>query len=73
MLYYVSREKYKRETYKMNTKMGDLVKVRDNAINTATIACQLDKEKRYEEALNKYIESLGYFNHVVKCKLYIIT
>jgi len=28
----------------------------------------LDKEKKYEEALRKYIESIEYFNHVLKCK-----
>ena len=56
----------------MNTNMGDLVKMRDNAISIAAIACQLDRDKRYEEAFNKYIECLGYFNYVVKCKLYII-
>jgi len=72
MLYYVDREKYKKETYKVNTNIGDLVRMRNNAISIAVIACQLDKQKRYEEALKKYIECIKCFNHVIKCKLYII-
>jgi len=72
MLYYVDRGKYKKETYKMNTKMGDLVRIREKAISIGTIACRLDREKRYEEAFKKYIECIKYFNHAFKCKLYII-
>ena len=72
MLYYVDKEKYKRKTYKINTNMGDLVKIREKAISIGAIACQLDKEKRYEEAFKKYIECIECLKHVIKCKLYII-
>ena len=47
--------------------MGDLVGIREKAIKAGTLACQLDKEKKYEEAFQKYIESIEYFNHVIKC------
>jgi len=72
MLYYVDREKYKKETYKVNTNMGDLVRIRDKAISIGDIAYQLDKEKKYEEAFKKYIECIEYLRDVIKCKLYII-
>jgi len=52
--------------------MGDLVRIRENAISIGAIACQLDKEKRYEEALKKYTECLDHFSHILKCELYII-
>ena len=48
--------------------MGDLVAIRDKAIKAGMLACQLDKEKKYEEALSKYIESVEFFGHVIKCK-----
>ncbi len=47
--------------------MGDLVAIRDKAINIGKLACQLDKEGKYEEALRKYIESIEYFRHIIKC------
>jgi len=47
--------------------MGDLVAIREKAIKSGTMACQLDKEKKYEEALPKYIEAVEYFSHVIKC------
>ncbi len=47
--------------------MGDLVAMREKAIKTATLACQLDKQQKYEEAVGKYIEALSYFSHVIKC------
>ncbi len=47
--------------------MGDLVAMRDRAIKTASVACQLDKEKKYDEAFHKYVEAMEYFNHVIKC------
>jgi hypothetical protein len=47
--------------------MGDLVAIREKAIKAGTIACSLDKEKKYDEAFPKYLESIEYFNHVIKC------
>ena len=47
--------------------MGDLIAMRDKAINAGKLACKLDSEGKYEEALRKYIESLDYFRHVIKC------
>lgn len=47
--------------------MGDLVAVRNRAIETGKKACDLDKDHKYEEAFNKYIESIELFQHVVKC------
>ena len=49
--------------------MGDLVAMRDKAINTGKQACQLDKDGKFEEALRKYIESIEYFQHITKCKM----
>ena len=72
MLYYVDREKYKKETYKMNTNMEDLVRIREKAMSIASIAYQLNEEKKYEEAFKKYIECIECLKYVVKCKLYII-
>lgn len=46
--------------------MGDLVAIREKGINTASLACKLDKEKKYEEAFRKYIEAIEYFTHVIK-------
>ena len=48
--------------------MGDLVAIRDKAIKAGNTACQLDKDKKYEDALPKYIESIEYFSHAAKCK-----
>lgn len=47
--------------------MGDLVAVRNKAIALGKAACDLDKEKKYEEALSKYIDSIENFKHVIKC------
>jgi len=47
--------------------MGDLVAIRNKAIDCGKQAAQLDKESKYEEALNKYIESIEYFRHLMKC------
>jgi hypothetical protein len=47
--------------------MGDLVGMRDKAMKIGSVACDLDKEKKYEEALRKYIESIELFKHVIKC------
>lgn len=47
--------------------MGDLVGIRNKAIVAGKAACELDKEKKYEEAFAKYIESIELFNHVIKC------
>jgi len=49
--------------------MGDLVGIRDKAMKAGSIACELDKGKKYEEALKKYIESIELFKHVIKCTL----
>jgi len=49
--------------------MGDLVAIRDKAIKIGKQACQLDTEKKYEEALRKYIEAIELFQHVCKCNL----
>ena len=49
--------------------MGDLVGIRDKAIKIGQTACTLDKEKKYEEALPKYIEAVQLFGHVIKCNL----
>lgn len=48
--------------------MADLIAVRDKAIKAGAVACQYDKEGRYEEAFRKYIESMEYFKHLLKCK-----
>lgn len=47
--------------------MGDLVAVRNRAMEAGKKACEFDKEHKYEEALSKYIESIELFQHVVKC------
>ena len=47
--------------------MGDLVGIRDKAIKIGQYACQLDKDKKYEEAFTKYIEAIELFKHVMKC------
>ena len=47
--------------------MVDQVGLRDKAIGYANEACKLDKEKRYENALAKYIQAIEYFNLVIKC------
>jgi hypothetical protein len=47
--------------------MADLISVRDKAINAGKQACQYDKDQRYEEALKKYIDSIEYFQHLLKC------
>ena len=49
--------------------MGDLIGMRDKAIKIGQQACQLDTEKKYPEALSKYIESLEIFRHVLTCTL----
>lgn len=49
--------------------MGDLIKIRDKGIKIGADACKLDKDKRYEEAFNAYIESIELLKHVIKCKL----
>eukprot|EP00826_Nyctotherus_ovalis_P039290 TRINITY_DN376_c0_g1_i10.p1 TRINITY_DN376_c0_g1~~TRINITY_DN376_c0_g1_i10.p1 ORF type:complete len:401 (-),score=131.74 TRINITY_DN376_c0_g1_i10:228-1430(-) len=46
--------------------MGDLVGIRDKAMKIGSAACELDKAKKYEEALKKYIESIELFQHVIK-------
>ncbi len=47
--------------------MGDLVAMRDKAIDIGKQACQYDKEGKFDEALRKYIEALEYFQHLMKC------
>lgn len=47
--------------------MGDLVGIRDKAMKIGSTACELDKQKKYEEAFRKYIESIELFKHVIKC------
>lgn len=47
--------------------MGDLVAIRNRAIALASDACALDRDKKYQEAFDKYYESIKQFNHVIKC------
>ena len=47
--------------------MGDLVGIRNKAMKIGSEACQLDTDKKYEEAVKKYIESIELFKHVIKC------
>ena len=51
--------------------MGDLVAIRNRAIEAGRKACEFDKEHKYEDAFSKYIESIELFQHVIKCKLFI--
>ena len=44
-----------------------LVEIRHKAIKIAKEASQLDAEKKYEEAVTKYIECIELFKHVIKC------
>ena len=40
--------------------------LRDRAIKVGVLACQLDNESKFEEALPKYIEAIELFNQVIK-------
>jgi len=52
--------------------MEYLVRIRNEAMYIGSMARELDKGKRYKEALDKYIECLEYLKYIIKCKLYII-
>jgi len=52
--------------------MGDLLEIRDKAIQIASTACKLDNQKKYEDAFKKYVEAIELFHHVIKCMLKLI-
>ena len=41
-------------------------KLVDRAINLGKIASKLDRENKYEEALDAYIKAIGEFNKIIK-------
>lgn len=50
--------------------MSDLSGIRDKAIKAGSQACTLDKEKKYNEAVKKYIESIELYQHLARCNPY---
>jgi hypothetical protein len=47
--------------------------LRDKAIKMGTMACQLDGEKKYEEAFQAYIKAIEMFNQVIKSEVVFYT
>ena len=45
----------------------DLIAIRGKAIKAGALACQYDEDNRYPEALKMYIESIEYYQHLLKC------
>ena len=56
-----------------NIIMAELISVRDRAIKAGQLACQYDKEEKYDQAFKKYVESIEYFQHLLKCTLTTIS